>query len=175
MVICYGLWKNGELFGFTMRSDLGSALNIVLPVKLLMQEESRLCWAAVAQAIANYYRPERKVSQRNLARQIFGESSYNHVYSPEGALKMVGHLNVIVERSLTLGEIAAELNAARPIVACMRYFIGWHLVVVYGLLETRQLLIADPLHGYTKTSFEGFCTSYQGDYSWSHSFLTKHR
>jgi hypothetical protein len=146
---------------------------VVVPLKLIKQEGSRLCWAAVAVAITKYYDPERIISQKVLAIQVFGEKSHNHVYSPEQALKITGHLKVSFERPLTLNEIRMELEGGRPVAACMRYFIGWHLAIIYGISTLGELLIADPLHGYSTVPINEFTNTYLNDYSWSHSFLTQ--
>ncbi len=156
-----------------MSDDEISEMAVVLPVNLLAQEESRLCWAAVAVAITRYYEPESSISQKELAIQVFGEKSHNHVYSPEQALRITGHFNLSFERPLTLNEIRTELERGRPVAACMRYFIGWHLVIIYGISASEELLIADPLHGHSTLQINEFTNSYLRDYSWSHSFLTK--
>lgn len=147
--------------------------DIVLEIEVKEQEGSRLCWASIAAGISKYYVPDRKISQKELAIDVFSENNYNHVYSPEEILKRIGHLKMAFERPLSLNEIRTELMGGRPIAACMRYFIGWHLVVIYGISANDKLFIADPLHGRSTLDIYEFTNSYKEDYSWTHTYQTQ--
>jgi len=71
--------------------------------------------------------------------------------------------------SLTYMEIVRRLNNGDPILATMRYFIGWHLIVIYGI-ENDTLIIADPEVGIKKCLYSKFINEYSDHYSWSHFY-----
>jgi hypothetical protein len=146
---------------------------IDLPVILEEQEGSLLCWAAVAVAISKYYNPEQLISQKALATAIFGAHNYNNVLGPSKALAFTGNLKAAVAGPLSLEEVMEELQQGFPIAACMRYFIGWHLVIIHGFSPAGELLIADSLHGPSHMRIDSFSTAYHTHYSWTHSYLTR--
>lgn len=150
-----------------------SSKDLILAIEVAEQEASRLCWASIAVALITYYNPERVISQKEIAINVFSENNYNHVYSPEKMLKRIGHFKMAFERPLALDEIRTELMEGRPLAACMRFFIGWHLVLIYGISANDKLFIADPLHGYSTLDINEFTHSYLGDYWWSHTYQTK--
>lgn len=150
-----------------------SSKDIILTIEVAEQVASRLCWASIAAALLKYYNPERTISQKEIAIDVFTENNYNHVYSPEKMLKRIGHFKMAFERPLGLEEIRAELAEGRPLAACMRFFIGWHLVVIYGITANDKLFIADPLHGHSTLDINEFSHSYHGVYRWSHTYQTQ--
>lgn len=137
------------------------------------QQESLLCWAAVAVSVGRFYDPSYSLNQSELAITVFGEKQYNQVCDPRKALDQNDNIRKFIERPLTLAEITKELRNGNPVAACMKFFIGWHLVIIYGIDEAGRLLIADPLHGKNAVSLESFTTSYDEYYSWTHSCLLK--
>ncbi len=143
---------------------------IVLSYEQEQQTQSLLCWAAVSRSIAKYFGKTDMIAQEDLAQEVFGER-YNRVHRPAEALAFVGHLKEEIARPLTLKEIENELLHNRPIAACMRFFIGWHLAVIYGI-DNATLYIADPLFGHSKMSLEDFTERYRSHH-WTHSYLTR--
>ncbi|UII21549.1 papain-like cysteine protease family protein [Fulvivirga ligni] len=146
------------------------AEKIRLPFQLELQKGERMCWAAVSVAIAKYYGHQSIQDQIAFARSIMGEH-YDQFCAMDKALMTYGHLKQILTTPLSKEQIDLELHHKQPIIACMKYFVGWHVVVIYGI-ENDHLLIADPLHGYSKWRLSTFTTSYQEYYSWSHSYKT---
>jgi ABC-type bacteriocin/lantibiotic exporter with double-glycine peptidase domain len=144
---------------------------IILPFLIEEQEKSRWCWAAVAVSIAKFYNHDIQVSQLQLATTFLGSENNNHVQPPQKAIEWVKHYKSMQERPLTLEEIYLSLMEGNPIAACMRYFIGWHLVIIYGISTDGQLYIADPQHGYTTTEYKDFIPSYLDNYSWTQTIL----
>ncbi|MCC5905699.1 MAG: hypothetical protein JJU13_05820 [Balneolaceae bacterium] len=148
-------------------------MDITLNLTLEKQVKSRHCWAAVAVSIARFYEPRYMYNQQELASSVYGKKNNNYVLDPRKALEFNNNLRDFKGRCLKQSEICVEIQGNRPIAACMRYFIGWHLVIIYGLAASGELLIADPLHGYSKCTYEDFCFSYLGKYHWTHTCLTK--
>lgn len=155
-----------------MNNDEVVQREIFLPLSMVEQEGSLLCWAAVAVALNKYYLPSSTLTQKELAVSVFGGESYNHVYPPDAALSLVHHLKSSCNRPLTPDEIRAELMLGNPVAACMRYFIGWHLTLVYGITAANELYIADSLHGYSVVPFKQFVEAYKENYTWTHSYTT---
>ena len=150
---------------------MDTAIN--LPIELDEQASSLLCWAAVTLALGKYYQPGFQVSQVELARGVFGNPHYNRVLHPRKALELTGTFKQALPRPLSLLEIVDELQQGYPIAACMRYFIGWHLVIVHGLTPCGELLVADSLHGPSVYDLASFSHAYHKHYTWSHSYLTR--
>ncbi len=144
---------------------------IKLDFKVELQAGQRMCWAAIASAVAKFYDKETECNQIDLAKGVFGEK-YDQFYSPETALSIYDNLSSELNRSLTQSEISEELINGRPIAACMKHFVGWHLVVIYGISQNK-LLIADPLLGEVQCEINAFRDAYETYYSWTHSYKTK--
>ena len=146
---------------------------IKLDFEIEFQAGQRMCWAAVAIAIARFYDEEIVYEQIDLAKNVFGEK-YDQFYSPKNALSIFNNLSSELIGGLSLYQISEELVEGRPIVACMKHFVGWHLVVIYGISHNK-LLVADPLIGNTQYDIDVFTNTYETYYSWTHSYKTKPR
>jgi hypothetical protein len=134
------------------------------------QADSRLCWSAVSLAIAKFYDISIEYSQIDFAKQVMG-TKFNQFCPPAKAMVHLQILNEEINRSLTIEEIKEEISNNRPIAACMRHFVGWHLVVIYGFEES-QIFISDSLYGKSKWNIKTFETAYQKTYSWTHTYTT---
>ncbi len=145
--------------------------DIKLDFEIELQEGQRMCWAAVAIAVAKFYDKETEYNQIDLAKDVFGEK-YDQFYSPKSALSIYDNLSSELNRSLTRAEISEELMNGRPITACMKHFVGWHLVVIYGISQNK-LLVADPLLGEVQYEIDAFTDTYETYYSWTHTYKTK--
>ncbi|AUC75982.1 papain-like cysteine protease family protein [Olleya sp. Bg11-27] len=145
--------------------------DIKLDFKVELQAGQRMCWAAVAITVSKFYDKESESNQIDLAKDVFGEN-YDQFYSPESALSIYNNLSSELNRSLTRAEISEELINGRPITACMKHFVGWHLVVIYGISQNK-LLIADPLLGEVQCEIDAFTDAYETYYSWTHTYKTK--
>ncbi|WP_236974991.1 papain-like cysteine protease family protein [Membranihabitans maritimus] len=145
---------------------------IELDFNIEPQKESRLCWAAVSIAIAKFYKVNNVSSQIDFAKFVAGKQ-YNQFCNPEKALTFYGNLNKKWDRPLNKREILNELINQRPITACMKYFVGWHLVVIYGIDPNNELMIADPLMGNSSYSLQLFTHGYNKHYHWEFTFTTQ--
>lgn len=144
--------------------------DIRLTFTLDQQEDSRLCWAAVTVALADYYNSDWSGSQIDFAKSLLGDR-HNQFFAADKALHTLGLLQQSLDRPITIQEIYTELSNSRPIAACMKHFVGWHLVVIYGI-SNQRLLVADSLLGNSEWDYDEFLTAYQGYYHWSHSYTT---
>lgn len=148
--------------------------SILLNFEMDLQSDSRLCWAAVSVAIARYYGQTAVPNQVELAKSVFGVN-YNQFYEPDKSLELLGNLQQKLDRALTLEEIHLELMNARPIAACMKHFVGWHLVVIYGIDEASNVCISDSQLGKSQWSLDTFTEEYRQYYAWTHSYKTSRR
>lgn len=145
----------------------------ILDFKVEQQEGSLMCWAAVSVSVARFYNPSFAETQQTMAVAVFGENGYDRVCDPRKALDFYGNLKAYRESALSIEEIETELRSGNPVAACMRFFIGWHLVVIYGIDTRGNLLIEDPLHGNQVVEPEIFKKAYLENYSWTHTCLLK--
>ncbi|SEI83077.1 Papain-like cysteine protease AvrRpt2 [Cyclobacterium xiamenense] len=145
---------------------------IRLDFDMELQRESRLCWAAVSVAIARYYEQPAVPEQIAFAKNVWGRR-YNRFFEPDKALAILGNLGDKLDRALRLQEIRMELAQARPIVACMKHFVGWHLVVIYGIDEAGMLSVADSQVGSSQCMLPVFTNEYRLYHSWTHTYKTK--
>ncbi len=145
---------------------------IQLDFELEKQKDSRLCWAAVSISIAQFYRQKGIKTQIEFAKSIFGEK-YNQFCSPHKALSSYDNLLESLQQTMTLKEIIEDLKKQQPVVACMKDFVGWHLVVIYGVDRDEKLLVADPLRGCSKWEINKFIAEYCERYSWVYTYRIK--
>ncbi|MBD3628759.1 papain-like cysteine protease family protein [Cyclobacterium sp.] len=144
---------------------------VKLDFEIEPQSDSRLCWAAVAVSVARFYKESSGLSQLDLAKRMLG-NNYNRFFAPEKALVWLGIFSECLDRPLSREEIFSELQNSHPIAACMKHFVGWHLVVIYGIDEVGNLLIADSMLGNSIWSLHAFTHEYQKYYHWTHAYKT---
>jgi len=91
------------------------------------------------------------------------------------ALKTVGNYASYQPANLTLEQIAAEINAGRPVVAAITWNTGGsHFVVVAGV-QGSGLLILDPVNGQSLVQFAAFPVTYFGGATLDGYAFTKRR
>lgn len=142
---------------------------LVLPFELEPQQGHLQCWAAVAVALERFHRVGPVPTQADFARSLFGERC-DRVCAPLEALAHAGLAYAEAAGALGRGALRAELARGHPIPACLRHFIGWHLVVVHGIGADGALWVADPLYGPSVWPYGEFVAAYRGHYAWSHSY-----
>ena len=75
-------------------------------------------------------------------------------------LKVTGNLGSIQPSSLSLAQIASEVNAGRPVIAAITWFSGGsHFVAIAGV-DGDAMLILDPINGQSVVRFGAFPGSY---------------
>lgn len=147
-------------------------MTLILDFELEYQKGIRLCWSAVATSIEKFYWPNKKEDQIEFATRIHG-TVYDKFCDPVKALSKKGLFYSSFERPLNKQEVIEELSQGHPIVACMRQFVGWHLVVIYGLNELGELLIADPATGLSAYMIENFTQTYEKYHHWTHTYKVR--
>lgn len=144
------------------------AINAVLDVPQVFQEQTEWCWAGTSSAVLRYYGQTVKQCEiANFTRQTatwhdFGTDdcclkpsgacnywNYNYGYpgSISDILKKWGVPNRSVGKPLTLQEAERELEAKRPFILRWAYrTTGGHFVVGHGLTDS-MLHYMDPWKG----------------------------
>jgi hypothetical protein len=89
-------------------------------------------------------------------------------------LKIMGNYVNSQGPNLTLNQIAAEVNAGRPVLADITWFSGGSHVVAIAGVSADSLLILDPANGQSVVRFGVFPTSYFGGAKLDDYTFTKH-
>jgi len=146
----------------------------LLRFELAPQQGHLQCWAAVAVSLQRFYASQGELppvpSQEAFARSLLGENC-DQVCAPLAALAHAGLLYTESAGPLPPAELRYQLALGHPVPACMRHFIGWHLVVVHGIDADGTLTIADPQVGPSRMPYRSFAQAYRRHYAWTHSYL----
>jgi ABC-type bacteriocin/lantibiotic exporter with double-glycine peptidase domain len=154
----------------TATTDPGALMALLLPFQLEPQQGHLQCWAAVAVSLGRYYQRCHVPSQQEFARQVLGPNC-DQVCPPLQALAQMQLSYQEQSGVLPLPRLRAELAAGHPLLAAMRYFVGWHLVVIYGIEQDDRLWLADPQYGEQCIPYQQLQQQYRQYYSWSHSYV----
>nr|WP_314547695.1 papain-like cysteine protease family protein [uncultured Massilia sp.] len=146
-----------------------SADACALPFAVERQEGHLQCWAPVALALRRWYGLAPVPAQGEFARAVLGEHC-DHECAPLRAFAHAGLDYDELPGPMPLPMLRAHIAAGHPVPACLRYFIGWHLVVVHGIDANGFLIVADPLHGASRWSYAQFAAAYRDHYGWSHAY-----
>lgn len=145
-------------------------MSTVLPFTLEAQQGHLQCWAAIAISLGRFYQRQFVPTQQAFARLVLG-ANCDQVCPPLQAMRYMHLEYQEQEGMLPLGQLKSHLQSGHPLLVAMRYFIGWHLVVIYGVDEEDKVWIADPLYGLACSPYEQLQQSYLQHYHWSHSYL----
>lgn len=144
----------------------------VLPFALDRQAGHLQCWAAVAVALRRWYGLAPVPTQAAFARTLMGDNC-DHVCAP---LTAFAHAGLAYDELAGLpapDTLRAAIEAGHPVPACLRFFVGWHLVVVHGIDADDTLSVADPLHGPSRWPHARFKAAYREHYAWTHHYLPR--
>lgn len=149
----------------------GNAPNrrLVLPFALEAQQGHLQCWAAVAVSLRRFYGRRPVPTQQDFAQALLGENC-DHVCAPLVALAHAGLAYDEAAHPLRPAALRAQFARGHPVPACMRYFVGWHLVVLHGIDDSNRVWVADPLHGPSTWPWRDFVRAYRRHYGWTHSY-----
>ena len=136
------------------------------------QKGERLCWSAVCVSLMSFFEV-KPMDQISFAKLIMGES-YDRFCSPIKPFSFLNLLREELDKPLTQAEIAFELHSGNPVVACMKHFVGWHLVVIHGIRNSEHLWVGDPLWGSSNWGINEFTYAYRQHYSWTHTYKIQH-
>ena len=155
---------------------VGDARATTLAVPQKNQEQDQWCWAAVSQAVLEYY----GVSQTQTAIAQYGTEGaniWNWLYGSSTSptrrgvdlilRQFANQATTPLVRSLTSKEVSLEIGASRP------FFVRWawdagggHHVVVRGVNKT-TLYLMDPWYGPTINSYSWVVRG--GGHTWTDS------
>lgn len=155
-----------------------------LGLDMQQQKENEWCWAAVSTSVALFYVPSAAWTQCAVVNgqlhlttccQDGGSSACNQPSFLDQALTLVGHLNRDFGGSLTMEQIAAQVDQGKPFGLCIDWTGGGgHFVVVDGYdLAAKTIEIEDPWFGRSTVAYSSFPASYQGGGTWSWTYLTQ--
>ncbi len=152
--------------------------------KLVRQEQTQWCWAALTLAVADFYGKHDWTQGKLVNVERGRDDACNKPVPPAAnmpwyvskALKRAGHYaDKKKQHKLTFEQAKAEIDADRPL--CIR--IGWkggggHFVGVYGYDEggSKLLNIGDPWSGEALVAFDTFPDTYEHGGAWSWSYWT---
>ena len=156
-----------------------------LTFSMQRQQQTQWCWAAVSVSVVAYYDAGTSWTQCQMVCQELDQSSCcgdgstqacNQPWYLDQALTRAGALvRKEPAPSTGLGPANDEIQAGRPV--CAR--IGWsggggHVVVIEGYRYDReQIALDDPWSGASDLPVNTFRAAYQGNGTWTHSYLTK--
>src|SRR5689334_20453365 len=143
------------------------------------------CWAGVSGSIEHHYDPATDLTECKIAAAELhlsccdSRQQCNRVHRLDPPLERLGRLRAKpIFRPISFDEVRQEIDAGRPIAVR----VGWHdggghFLVIFGYHVTqsglRQVILGDPFYGDSRTSYDLFCTSYQGSGTWTDTFLLK--
>ncbi len=143
---------------------------LILPLEVEPQHGHLMCWAAVCVALKRYYGHAGPLDQVQFAHSVLGDH-VDQVCAPAHALSKAGLNFEAVRHALPLEQVRTLIRSGHPVLACMRHFIGWHLVVIHGIRGDSEMLVADPLHGPSCYRYDDFLHAYIEHYQWSDTFI----
>lgn len=174
-------------FGAFYQSPIIDNTGCRLPITVGKQLRSRWCWAAIASALATWYKTGR-IDQVQLADSLLKDPvAAKDVYTEEDLLER--NINFKLDVALqyvncfshwTPGKpiferIQFEINQGRPLGVRLEWFKGGaHYILVNGYNDRdRSIMIEDPLHGPVVQEFNRFPNKYQGSGAvWTETFYT---
>lgn len=150
-----------------------------------LQQYSNWCWAAVATNVHNYYYPNRRVNQKEIAQKVLVVNTRHRLQNERLLNKQISlsaclnHLMLNVHKSdgpVRFENILDQMEQGR--LVCARISIensSGHFVIIYGVTivnDVKKLYIHDPASGHVTFLYEDFFNNYLGPSKWSHTYYT---
>ncbi|MBV8989166.1 MAG: hypothetical protein JO372_11475 [Solirubrobacterales bacterium] len=148
------------------------------------QQQSEWCWSAVATSVSLFYSSASAWTQCSLANAQLGQTTCcqngstaqcNQPWYLDRALSETGNLAQYQSGTVALEVIDQQIKARHPIGAR----IGWqgaggHFVTITGWLNllAPDVEIHDPFYGTSQITLSEFTNDYQGNGTWTDSYLT---
>lgn len=173
-----------------LSSPAGSGASLAtwrrLTCPIPIQEQSNWCWCATTLGVRKYFQSSDTTTQCQAANQILTRAdacanpsgvTVNIPYYLDRALSTFGHLRApTVNAALSPSQVAQEIQTGVPVGTR----IGWsggggHFMVIEGYLAAAvpRVAIHDPIYGKSEMDYGLYVSSYQGNGSWTHSYLIK--
>jgi hypothetical protein len=156
----------------------GAAAPGALGVAVDHQEQDNWCWAAVAAGVSRFF--SQPITQCQVASHTLGDACCNNPHpcdqpwQLDAALDAVGHYRTWAQRTLSLGQIAGEIDDGRPLGARIQWYEGGgHFVVIDGYdAEANVIVVRDPGDGGKHImDIDEFTTAYRdGAGRWTHTY-----
>jgi hypothetical protein len=165
---------------------IGISLWRRIPFTMQHQQQSQWCWAATSVSVALYYQSWSGWTQCEMVNQERGQTTCcddgstdlcNQPNVLDSPLDRAGVLDHMVGGSIAYDEVAAEIDAGRPVAWRIQWAGGGgHFAVIEGYrwLGGQWFAIDDPWYGQSDvplTTLTG--GTYQGSGSWSHTYFTR--
>jgi hypothetical protein len=147
------------------------------------QQQTNWCWAAVSKSVAAYYDPATTWTQCTIADGekgrtdccTNGSSAACNAYGTlDTSLQRVGHLDRMLRRTVSFGDIDAAMTLGRPVGVRVAWSGGGaHFLAIIGSLAGSFFAVDDPIYGKSDVAENAFTTMYQGSGSWTHTYYTR--
>jgi hypothetical protein len=143
--------------------------------------QTQWSWAAIAAGVAAFFHDAHwsqcRIVNATLDRRTCcsGGSSAdcNRPASLDAALGRIGRLGRVADAPLSFSQIAAELDAGRPVGVRIAWSGGGaHVVAISGYAAPGLLEVQDPWFGRVVVDHAAFRSRYQGTGRWTHSYRT---
>lgn len=161
-------------------------LTASLPFVMQAQTQTNWCWSATSVSTSLYYSSTSLWTQCSLAGAELGLSTCCNTPVPSAcnvpwyldrALTKTGNLERMVNDKITFHAIQDQIKAGKPVGARQQWSGGGgHFMVIFGcsrIGNTDYLDIADPASGNSTVAYDTFVQGYQGNGTWTHTYLTK--
>jgi hypothetical protein len=164
-----------EVYSSGVRRQEEGRDSCVLDLIMQRQELEHWCWAAIAVSLGAFY-GTRRMMQHEAAGALLGMDCSGFQSEPDvvsrcdvcamldDALKLVGCFSHWSPGRPTFERIRTEIDAGRPVCFCVDWKTGGsHYAVISGYYaNTREVYVADPLHGPSVQAYSTFPTQYRG-------------
>jgi hypothetical protein len=159
----------------------------VLPFTMQTQMQTNWGWAAITASVAAYYNPLSTCTQCSLANWAFSMTTCclpssaalppcNSPYDIRSALTHTGNLRQAISSAMTFADVAAEIDAGRPVVVRLVWesVTAGHDVVIVGYDKVAQsITVKDSFYSTSVLLFRSFPVNYKGASAWTSTFTTQ--
>jgi len=162
----------------------GAAGPINLSMSMQPQQQSEWCWAAVSASTSVFYNAASTWTQCQLANQQLnqttccangGTPACNQPWYLDRALTATGNLNQWLSGTMVMAALQTQLSGGHIVGARIQWSGGGgHFVALDGCDAAAQTLsVKDPIYGASTYNYAAFNGQYQGNGSWTDSYLTQ--
>jgi Papain-like cysteine protease AvrRpt2 len=160
-----------------------------LNLSVKQQQETNWCWAAVSTSVSHFYSPASGWSQCTVANAALPRTDCcgtgasdplrcNRPWYLDMALNVTDNLDRVESRSLTFGEVQAEIARDAAVGTRVGWFGGGgHFQTIVGWLVAdsgvEYIDVSDPIYLDSQVAFSSFASGYQSGGDWTHSYLTQ--
>ena len=166
-------------------ASLGGAPNAHnLNFLMQVQEQTNWCWSAVAVSTSHHYDAASNWIQCEVVNEELGQTTCcqngssalcNVPWYLDRALTRTGNLDTVASGRITFANLRQRIDASRAIGVR----IGWnggggHFVILDGYNSNGTFVsVRDLWYGDSTITYNAIATAYQGNGSWTHTFITK--